>query len=47
MTNTFYYHYIRVIALWELFFGAKYEIVQLSRDYRDNFAMCKMIQIIR
>ena len=29
---------IRVIALWELF-GAKCEIVQISRDYWDNFAI--------
>ena len=29
------------LSLFEKSFGAKYEIVQISRDYRENFAMCK------
>ena len=44
MTTLYIRLYIRVNALWELFWFEAWNNLQISRDYRlDNFAICKYI----
>ena len=44
--NTFYYHFYKSYRTLRALFGAKYEIVQVSRDYRDNFAVINRKQLL-
>ena len=39
LTYTFYYQNILELSHFENSFDSKYEIVQISRDYRDKFAI--------